>query len=166
MAKASGVFLSVGSNLGDRLYNLRTALAQLPSHGVWIIRCSSVIESEPVDLVEQPPFLNLVCEVQTSATPEELLGACHAVEQASGRVRSVPKGPRSLDIDILYYGSLVHSCANLEVPHPRLTLRRFVLTPLAEIAPAFRDPRTGETVAELLSKCPDRSWVRRLDSDP
>jgi 2-amino-4-hydroxy-6-hydroxymethyldihydropteridine diphosphokinase len=153
------VFLSLGANLGDRRVYLRDALVSLNGRGMRIVACSSVYETEPVGVKEQPDFLNLVCEVRTRLSPEELLAKCMQVEAGLGRVRSRANGPRTIDIDILFYGSEVIETSELAIPHPRLYSRNFVLVPLAEIALDFPDPRSGLTVSELLSRSPDRSRV-------
>ncbi len=156
------VYLSLGSNLGDRRGFLSRALTQLELDGNRIEACSSVYETEPVDLADQPSFLNLACRLRSPFGPAELLRRCQAIEIDLGRHRSVPKGPRVIDIDLLYFGERIISTPELKLPHPSLQDRRFVLKPLMEIAPQFRDPRTGDSVQMLLEHCPDRSWVRRM----
>ncbi len=155
------ILLSLGSNLGDRDANLRTALERLGKVGISVTRRSSLYETEPVDLQEQPNFVNLVCEVKTQLPPDQLLETCLAVEKKMGRERRQRWGPRKIDIDILFYGDEIIDQPRLQIPHPRLSQRRFVLIPLEEIHPSFRDPKTGNTVTQLCSLCPDRSWVRR-----
>lgn len=155
------ILLSLGSNLGDRDGNLRTALEQLEETGISVTHRSSLYETEPVELQEQPNFVNLACEVKTQLSPDQLLETCLAVERKMGRKRRQKWGPRKIDIDILFYGDEIIDQPQLQVPHPRLRQRRFVLIPLEEIHSSFRDPKTGKTVAQLCSLCPDQSWVRR-----
>jgi len=144
------VYLSLGANLGDREKNLRDAIDHLERAGLQIARVSSLYETEPMDLHEQPWFLNLVVEAQTDLFPHQLLQRIQRIELAMGRKRLVPKGPRNIDIDILLYGNFVIHSERLEVPHPRLAERRFVLAPLAELAPDLRHPVSRHTVREML----------------
>ncbi len=155
------VLLSLGSNLGDRDSNLRNALERLEEVGISVTRQSSLYETEPVDLQDQPNFVNLVCEVETHLSPDQLLEICLAVERKMGRKRKQRWAARKIDIDILFYGQEIIDQPQLRIPHPRLSQRRFVLVPLREIHSSFRDPETGKTVTQLCSLCPDRSWVRR-----
>jgi len=145
------VYLSLGSNLGDREANLRRALEHLESEHVRVLRRSSIYETEPQDLREQPWFLNLVVEAETSLSPDELLTKIHVIEAQLGRKREVPKGARTIDIDLLFYDNAVVATPELQIPHPRLAERRFVLEPLAELAPQLRHPVAGRTVVEMLS---------------
>lgn len=151
------VYLSLGSNIGDRERNLRDALKQLNTAGIRVVRISPIYETEPVDLAGQRWFLNLVAEAETDLFPLQLLARTQKIERALGRVRTVPKGPRTIDIDILLYGATVVRSQNLEIPHPRMTERRFVLIPLAELAPELRHPVTRKTVRELLDAAPPAS---------
>lgn len=144
------VYLSLGSNLGDRQENLRAAIARLEAEGVRVLRQSSVYETEPRDVAEQRWFLNLVIEGETQLTPAELLRRIAAIEVALGRERTTPKGPRTVDIDMLLYGDAVISTPGLQIPHPRMAERRFVLEPLAELAPELPHPVTRRTVREML----------------
>jgi 2-amino-4-hydroxy-6-hydroxymethyldihydropteridine diphosphokinase len=148
------VYLGLGSNVGDRERNLATALAQLAGPALRVLRVSSTYETEPVDYTDQRWFLNLVVEAETELFPMQLLARIVKVERALGRVRTVPKGPRTLDIDILLYGRAVVRSARLEIPHPRIGERRFVLAPLAELAPALRHPLTRKTMREMLDAAP------------
>jgi 2-amino-4-hydroxy-6-hydroxymethyldihydropteridine diphosphokinase len=142
-------FLSLGSNLGDREALLNEALNRLETEGVHVVRRSSIHETEPQDYLDQPRFLNMAIEVETDLTPRELLAAIQKIETEMGRQRTIPKGPRTIDIDILFYANQVIATPALEIPHPRLTERNFVLDPLQEIAPDLRHPVTGKTVREL-----------------
>lgn len=159
-------FLSLGSNLGDRMRSLTLgmeAVAALPATKV--VATSRFYETEPVGFQEQPPFINAVMQIATSLSPHRLLRELQAIEQRMGRQRLRRWGPRTLDIDIVLYGSVLFSDAVLTVPHPRFGERRFVLVPLAELAPTLIPPGTnGRTVAELLAKCPDRSAVRLVNN--
>jgi 2-amino-4-hydroxy-6-hydroxymethyldihydropteridine diphosphokinase len=143
------VYLSLGSNLGDREGNLRAALERLQPRLV-----SAIYETEPVDYTSQPWFLNLAAEVDTALMPMRLLAHTQRIERELGRTRGVLKGPRALDIDILFYGASVIRTVKLEVPHPRIAERRFVLVPLAELAPDLRHPVTHRTVREMLAAAP------------
>jgi 2-amino-4-hydroxy-6-hydroxymethyldihydropteridine diphosphokinase len=154
------IFLSLGSNLANRRLHLRTAVLSLEPAGISVVSRSSIYETEPVDVTEQPDFLNLVCEVRTRLRPRALLAMCLQLESRLGRIRTNSRGPRTVDIDILFYGDEVIEEPELSIPHPRLYSRNFVLVPLAEIAPGFRDPRSGLTVSELLAKSPDKSRVQ------
>lgn len=151
--------LSAGSNLGDRLTNLRRALAGLAAEGLHIRKVSSVYHTEPLGYREQPWFLNIAVELETSLSPRSLLQACRIVEEAGGRTRTFPEGPRTIDLDILLYGDAIVDEPDLQIPHPRMAKRRFVLQPLAEIAPQAVHPVLKMSVRALLDACPDRSSV-------
>jgi len=163
-------YLLLGSNLGDRAAHIEQAIRALPAAGVRVLRRSSLYETEPVDVspaslaaterTAQPWFLNAVVEAETSLTPHSLLDALLAVERSLGRVRSLPGAARTIDLDILFYSDLVLCQPGLEIPHPRLAARRFVLTPLAEIAPGLLHPALGRRVAETLAGKPDPSQVQ------
>lgn len=145
-------YLSLGSNLGDRRGYLREAVRRLATPEVVLRRLSSVYETEPQDLPDQPWFLNLVVELDTSLCPRDLLAHIRGIENSLGRVREIPKGPRTLDIDILLYGDVVVDTAELTLPHPRMASRRFVLEPLAELCAELRHPVLERSVRELLAE--------------
>jgi 2-amino-4-hydroxy-6-hydroxymethyldihydropteridine diphosphokinase len=156
------VYLSLGSNVGDRLANLRAAIAALPQAGVPVTRVSSIYETQPVDFLDQGWFLNCVVAGDTKSPPLELLTSLRSIETALGSKKEFAKGPRLLDIDIVLYGDDTIDTPELQVPHPRLTQRRFVLVPLTEVAPDLRHPRWTGTVSQLLESTPDQSEVKRL----
>ncbi len=157
------VYLSLGSNVGDREANLRSALERLAAPDLRVLRVSPVYETEPVDYTDQRWVLNLVAEAQMDLFPMQLLARVNRIERAMGRVRTVPKGPRIIDIDILLYGNSVVRSERLEIPHPRMAERRFVLAPLADLAPDLRHPVAHRTVRELLDAAPAQA-IRRYSS--
>jgi 2-amino-4-hydroxy-6-hydroxymethyldihydropteridine diphosphokinase len=146
------VYLGLGSNIGDREATLQSALHALESPRLHIRRVSPVYETEPMDVPGQPWFLNMVAEAETDLFPKQLLHHTAKVEAQLGRRRITPKGPRTIDIDILLFGNAVVTTPALEIPHPRFRARRFVLAPLADLAPDLRDPVTRKTVRELLGE--------------
>ena len=147
-AATTGVLLGLGANLGDRADNLRAALSSL-RQDVDVTAWSSLYETAPMYVTEQPRFLNIVVRGDTRLAPIDLLRAIKGVEQALGRRSGLRYGPRPIDIDILFYGDTVLETADLTVPHPRMAERPFVLVPAAEIAPGWRHPVTGEIVAQM-----------------
>jgi 2-amino-4-hydroxy-6-hydroxymethyldihydropteridine diphosphokinase len=158
------VYFSLGSNVGDREKNLRAAIAALTETGVRVTKTSSVYETEPVDLREQPWFLNCVVEGETKVPALELLCALRGIETQMGSKKLVAKGPRLLDLDILLYGDETIDTPDLQVPHPRMHLRKFVLVPLVEIAPNLKHPSWNGTAADLLAQTLDSSVVRKPGS--
>jgi 2-amino-4-hydroxy-6-hydroxymethyldihydropteridine diphosphokinase len=156
------VYLSLGSNLGDREVNLRAAIADLADFGK-IVQVSSFYETEPVDAPGQPWFLNCVVKFETEKMPRQLISAVLNLEQSMGRQRKLgkEKAPRAIDIDILFFGSSIIDIPSLTVPHPRLHERRFVLEPLTEIAPDVRHPVFKRTARELRDALPAGQTVKR-----
>lgn len=157
------VFVALGSNLGDPGAHMREALQRLAQH-LAVDRVSSLYRTEPVGFREQPDFLNAVASAHTQKTPGEVLALLVGIEAAMGRRRDVPLGPRTIDLDLLLHDEAVVAEPDLTLPHPRMAKRRFVLEPLAEIAPELRPPGLGGTVRELLARLPDGASVERVDA--
>ena len=155
------VYIALGSNLGDRAAMLTRVIDALNAAGIHVLRQSSFYVSEPVDAPPQAWFLNAVVEAETALMPQQLLRTLMRIEHDLGRRRTIPRGPRTLDLDILFYGSSVIRAKDLVVPHPRLEGRRFVLVPLAELVPGLRHPVSRKTVTQLLSETPDTSYIQR-----
>ena len=157
---SNGIFLGLGSNIGDRRSNLDNAIRLLELE---IVSTSSLYETEPVAFSNQPWFINQIIEVKTDLDPLELLSLCQNVENKLGRTRTISKGPRTIDIDLLFYNDAIIESHLLTLPHPGIPNRRFVLIPLDEIASNFVHPVLKRSVSELLKSTMDRSEVRRID---
>jgi len=155
------IYLALGSNIGDREAHLRAAIGEMSAAGISVLRESPIYETEPVGFTDQRWFLNMVVEAETALFPMQLLARVGKIERKLGRVRTMVNGPRTIDIDILLYANAVVRTPQLEIPHPRMHERRFVLAPLADLAPALRHPVLRKTVRELLDAAPAEK-VRRL----
>jgi len=152
--------LSLGSNLGDREGTLAAARRELGERSAFAVTAASPLyETEPVECPPQPWFLNQVLLGACALSPEELLARALEVEGSLGRVRDVRRGPRTLDVDLLFFGEVTRTSESLTLPHPALARRRCVLVPLADVAPRWRHPVLGRTVSELLAACPDTARV-------
>ncbi len=156
-------YIGLGSNLGDRAGNLLLGIRGMMDADLDVIRLSSIYETEPVETFAQPAFLNMVAEVRSStvSSSEEVMQRLQRVERDLGRTRSVLMGPRTIDLDLLLYQDQQRNTEFLTIPHPRLHLRRFVLVPLAELAPYLVHPSFHKTITELLQSLPDNSALRR-----
>lgn len=154
-------FIGIGSNVGDREAALGEAISRLAETAGQVVLRSALYRTEPVEVIDQAEFMNQVVAVDTPLEPAALLDRLLAIERAMGRVRSRDKGPRTIDLDLLLHGDAVVRATGIEVPHPRLHLRRFVLVPLAEIAPDLVHPVLGESIGALLARCPDLALVVR-----
>jgi 2-amino-4-hydroxy-6-hydroxymethyldihydropteridine diphosphokinase len=165
MQMSSIFYLSLGSNVGDRENNLREAIQRLESVGR-VVSVSSFYETEPVEVTDQEWFLNCAVALETEMKPEQLMKASLQIEREMGRRRTQNKGPRNIDLDILLFGDLVVDAPELSIPHPGMHERRFVLEPLAEIAPEAWHPVLKKSARELLEELPAGQAVRRVISKP
>ena len=154
-------YLSLGSNLGNRAAHLRAAVEELQAVGR-LRAVSAFYETQPVDVPDQPWFLNCVAAIETEKSPRQLLELALHIEAGMGRLRMSAKGPRTIDIDIVLFGDRVIDEPGLKIPHPALAQRRFVLAPLVEIAPETSHPVTGLSAREMLATLPEGQRVRRL----
>ncbi len=145
-------YLGLGSNVGDREANLAEARELLASERLIVKRESSVWETAPRDLVDQPFFLNKVIEIETDLFPRQLLGRAKQIEREMGRAKTVSKGPRVIDVDLLLYANSTVNAEDLKIPHPAMSERRFVLEPLAELVPDLRHPVSKQTVRQMLAR--------------
>jgi len=162
MSEAIEVYLGFGSNIGDRSANISEALALL-SRKVQMGKVSAVYDTEPMGNTDQPHFLNMVCQAYTRIEPAALLALAKGIETKMGRVSGKRNAPRPIDIDILLYGDQVMETPQLVIPHPRIEERAFVLVPLAEIAPDFKHPVSGQTMKELLAGITEKQGVFRWE---
>ena len=156
-------YVGLGSNLGQSEQRLLEAVEGLDKEGVEILRLSSLYRTEPVEAPPQPSFVNAVVSARCTSGLDsalELLWICQSIERAAGRERTIPKGSRTLDLDLLLFGNLVVETDALIVPHSRLVYRRFVLVPLVELAPEVVEPKSGLTASELLARCADTGAVQ------
>jgi 2-amino-4-hydroxy-6-hydroxymethyldihydropteridine diphosphokinase len=156
------VYLALGSNVRDREENLRRAVQLLSDAGIRIKKSSSIYETEPVDYLEQDWFLNSVLEAETELAPLDLLRTMRGIEASLGSKKAFAKGPRLIDLDILLYGEQSIDTAELQVPHPRMLERKFVMVPLVEIAAELKHPSWTGSAEEHLAKIADRSEVRKF----
>lgn len=148
--------------MGKRQENLAMAYNYVDQQCGRVINASSIYETEAWGKNDQPSFLNQVLEIQTNLTPRQLLKKILLIEKQIGRVREEKYGPRIIDIDILLFNDDIHNYPSLKIPHPELPNRRFVLVPLAEIAPEFIHPVFKKTITELLAVCPDKLTVKKI----
>jgi 2-amino-4-hydroxy-6-hydroxymethyldihydropteridine diphosphokinase len=161
MVKQHLIYLALGSNLGKRRKNLKTALQALPPQAQ-VSAISQVYETAPAYVLDQPTFLNMAAAGQTSLSPEELLAHLQQIERQMGRQRIQRHGPRLIDLDILFYDDLVLDTPTLTIPHPRLHERGFVLRPLADLAPELVHPVLNQSVQALLDALPGDDGVLRV----
>ena len=161
-------YVGLGSNLGDRAAYLLLAVRGMLDAGLDVIRLSSIYETEPLDHEDQPPFLNMVAELRGSTLPwpDQVMAQLLRIEYALGRTRDVPKGPRTIDLDLLIFKDHLSDTEVLTLPHPRLPARRFVLVPLVELVPTLIHPVLDKPLTELLSQTKDRSTVVRWIPKP
>jgi len=160
-------YLSIGSNLGDRVANCLRAVREISClTGVETLLSSSLYETEPVGYINQPFFINMALKIKTCLRPPELLISLKAMEKSLGRKKSGRWGPRLIDIDILLYNEEVFSAPGLNIPHPRMQKRAFVLTPLAEICPGVKHPITGQSISQMLLDASGNAGVRKIGSGP
>jgi 2-amino-4-hydroxy-6-hydroxymethyldihydropteridine diphosphokinase len=158
------VFLGLGSNIGDRIATIQKAKEMISSlPGVSVISSSSLYETEPVGISDQPMFINAVLEIETDLSPEELFFKLKDIEANLGRTETIRWGPRVIDIDILLFGDMIFEERDLTIPHPEMTKRGFVLVPLCEIAPEIKHPRLKKTIKELTDDLGDVCGIEKIE---
>jgi len=156
------IYLSMGSNVGNREIYLLGAIDEFKSDNfIKIKNISSVFETEPIGVINQPLFLNLALNIKTGYSPEELLNVCKNIEKKLGRVSRNKWHEREIDIDIIFFNDMIIDTDNLKIPHPELYNRQFVLVPLSEIAPDFKCPKTMESIKQILFRCPDKTEIKK-----
>jgi 2-amino-4-hydroxy-6-hydroxymethyldihydropteridine diphosphokinase len=156
------VILSLGSNIGDRRENIKSALMMLSEAGFEKDSVSSFYETEPVGYKEQSDFLNIAVSGNYSKSPEDLLTSILEIEERLGRKRAIRFGPRTIDIDIIFFKGRRYDLEDLKIPHPEYRNRKFVLAPMIEIEPELKDCVTGESLKEILVKCQDGTMIRKI----
>lgn len=161
----NNAYLLIGGNLGDRLSNLQNAIQQIEMHVGKIISSSAIYETAAWGMTEQPPFFNQALHIQTSLTATVLMQQLLAIELSLGRERLIPLGPRTIDLDIIYFNNEIIQNEMLSVPHPRMAQRNFVLIPLNEIAPNYLHPILNIPTSTLLKQCKDTSHVYKKTTD-
>ena len=158
------IFLALGSNLGNRMSHLQGAITKLSDHAdIQVDQQSGIYETEPMYVKEQDPFLNMVVVGSTILNPSDLLTEVKKIEKALGRKERKKNGPREIDIDIIFYGDQIVARSGLQIPHPSLEERKFVLLPLNDLAPGFISPAHDKSISQLLRECPDDSYIRPFD---
>jgi 2-amino-4-hydroxy-6-hydroxymethyldihydropteridine diphosphokinase len=165
-AEAVDVFLALGSNLGDRRGYLLGALEALPGSGIALLEVSSLYETPPLGFEAQPPFLNLVARGRCSLSPRDLLEVVQALEEEAGRDRPFPNAPRTLDIDIVLFGSRIVRAPGLRIPHPSWRRRSFVSIPLGEVGGGVVDPESGWRVSDVVNHWPSEPEEIHLVEGP
>ncbi|MFT3903501.1 MAG: 2-amino-4-hydroxy-6-hydroxymethyldihydropteridine diphosphokinase [Niabella sp.] len=160
----NNVFLIIGGNLGNRKANLREACARINERAGKVVKTSSIYETEPWGVEGQPHYYNQVLQVLTRLQPDALMQTLLKIEEQMGRVREIKYGARTIDIDILFFNDLAYESPMVTVPHPRIAERRFVLTPMAEIAPDFIHPVFQKNMTALLRQCTDKTAVQKTET--
>jgi 2-amino-4-hydroxy-6-hydroxymethyldihydropteridine diphosphokinase len=157
------IYVGLGSNVGDRAGNLLLGVRGMMDAAMEVTRLSHIYETEAIENPDQPPFLNMVAELcgNRLLRPEQVMARLLRAEYSLGRTREIPMGPRTIDLDLLFFGKKIRNTEFLSLPHPRLHLRRFVLAPLAELCPHLVHPLLNQTITELLEASTDNSWVER-----
>jgi 2-amino-4-hydroxy-6-hydroxymethyldihydropteridine diphosphokinase len=158
------IFLALGSNLGNRMSYLQGAITKLSEKkNIQVGQQSGIYETEPMYVKEQEPFLNMVVAGSTRLSPSDLLTEIKDIEELLGRKERMKNGPREIDIDIIFYGDQIIEQQDLQIPHPGLFERKFVLQPLNDLAPGFVSPAHDKSISQLLRECPDDSSIRPFD---